>query len=120
MVLAFITHLVHWAVLLFVLVGWALPWKFALWFHALLIPMLAIHWLTNENRCFLTEIEEKFKASALHPQRPSNEEPFIGYIIRKITGKKLTEKALASVSYGVMTIVWILTVLRLMSGARAF
>jgi hypothetical protein len=120
MIFAFMTHILHWAVLAFVLVGWALPWKLALWFHALLIPALVVHWLTNDHRCVLTEMEEKFKASAKAPERPPNEESFTGYIIRKLTGKTLSEKALAGVSYGVMKVVWILTVLRLMNGARAF
>ena len=59
--------------------------------HAILVPFLFFHWLTNNDTCILTELEKMIS------KKEQNKDTFIGsilspvYIIDDCTSRKLTK-----------------------------
>ena len=41
--------------------GWALPWAQCWWITLLLVPMIELHWKTNDNICALTSLENHLR-----------------------------------------------------------
>jgi hypothetical protein len=132
-------HFIHWAFLVFVLSGWIFPWDLSLWLHATMIPGLILHWRTNENRCILTELEHKFKnveeklfsgvGAASSSQMPITVEfeparaqqgQFIKSAWERFFGHTPSDELLSGVIYGIMGLVWAITLGQLITGARIF
>jgi hypothetical protein len=115
-------HFTHWAVLAFVLTAWAWPFQLALWVHAAFVPLMVIHWRTNRNRCFLSQLEERYKAASVQPNMDltlidAEESQFIKMVFTKILGHAPAPELVEKITYGLVTIVWLLTVARLIRGA---
>lgn len=134
MIAAQLVHTVHWIFLLFVLTGWLLPWPVAWVVHLLVVPGLIVHWRTNENRCILTELEERFKSDpglnpesndrqAVRPEEVAQEPPEEGQFLKaawaKVYGKKPTDELMSRITYGTMIVVWILSLARLLYSSRS-
>ena len=49
----------HLLVMLFIMLGWALPWRIAWWSHAILTPLTRLHWRLNKRTCIFTTWENK-------------------------------------------------------------
>jgi len=56
--LALLIHITHRIIVYITLFGFILPKKY-LKYHLFMWPIILLHWLTNNNRCILTELEEK-------------------------------------------------------------
>lgn len=122
-------HWIHWIFLVFVLFGWLLPWQPVWIVHLLVVPGLILHWRTNNNRCVLTEMEERLKqangsASSAQAAIKSDEDvvegQFIKGVIERLTGQVPSETFMTSLIYGVMVVVWLLSLVRVLSAARVF
>lgn len=53
----------HLAILLFVLLGWLAPWRNILLLHAAFVPLMILHWKTNNDTCCLTSVEQQLRGS---------------------------------------------------------
>lgn len=110
-------HFTHWAVLGFVLTAWAWPFAWTLWLHVFFVPLMILHWKTNRNRCFLSQLEEKYKSplSSTKDKLPVEveESQFIKMIFKKFFGIVPSDKALEKIIYALIIFVWILSMVRL-------
>jgi hypothetical protein len=61
--LAEVVKWTHTAIPTFTLVGWALPWEQSWWVMLFLVPIMKIHWMTNDNICFLSTVEAKLRGN---------------------------------------------------------
>ena len=52
---------VHLSIVFLATFGWALPWDYFWWITFILIPIIKLHWKTNDNVCFLTTLENKYR-----------------------------------------------------------
>ena len=52
-------RLSHLLVMLFLMLGWALPWPISWWIHAILTPLTRLHWRFNNRTCIFTTWEQK-------------------------------------------------------------
>jgi len=66
---------IHIIILLFVAFAPFLNNQDVLLLHTIFVPMLIFHWLTNNDTCFLTEIEKIFT------KETDNRKTFIGSIV---------------------------------------
>ena len=67
---------IHYLIVLFLFFGFLLPDKYV-WTYILYVIILRIHWLINNDKCILTELEQKF--SPIEEQmRTDTRYPFIG------------------------------------------
>lgn len=77
-------RVIHTAILGFVLLAWAIPNSVAWKVHIILIPVMVLHWRTNQNKCFLTDIENWL--------RKKKERPVIESFVKSLIGNILTHK----------------------------
>lgn len=113
-----VIHLIHWVVLLFVLLAWVSPWPTLLWIHVIFVPGMIIHWRTNNNRCVLTELEEKFKVRTGKVANEDDEAQFVKSIWLRVAGRHPSERVLNALYYGLPGLAWLATVLRLLFTAQ--
>jgi hypothetical protein len=52
-------RLSHLLIMVFIMFGWALPWRIAWWIHVVLVPATRLHWRFNERRCIFTKWENQ-------------------------------------------------------------
>ena len=103
----------HWAILIFVLTAWLWPWATALWAHAIFVPLMLLHWKTNENRCVLSELETKFKSPEGGAIARAEESQFIKTVWSSVFGTHPPERVMDKINYIACGVVWTITVLRL-------
>ena len=89
--LALFVHIIHRIIVYITLFGFILPKKY-LKYHLFMWPTILLHWVTNNNRCFLTDLEIKLSGSAW------KESEFgvkiarsLGFNIKEKTSKNLTK-----------------------------
>ncbi len=41
--------------------GWALPWHYCWWITFISVPIIKLHWKTNNDVCILTTLENKYR-----------------------------------------------------------
>ena len=100
---------VHSSVLVFLVFGWALPWRWALWVVAIGAPVTQLGWWFCENRCVLTIVEDwlRGKDPAGRPATEDDEgEPptrFVAEFLERLIGRPVSERVANALSY---TVVW--------------
>ena len=76
----------HLIVMLFLMLGWALPWPVAWWIHAILTPLTRLHWRFNQRTCIFTTWEQRLMQNE---QLEEHEEGwFIKEIAESFTGRR--------------------------------
>ena len=100
----------HFAVIVFVLTACFLPWREVWIFHAIFVPLMVLHWKTNQNRCVLTQIEAKLKGEREEP----SESGFIKKLIGKFFGKEPSAEHLQLMIDSILVVVWGITIGRIL------
>ena len=54
---AWFVWLIHMVLMMWMIGGAFLPYVWAWWSIVILVPILEIHWATNDNRCILSDLE---------------------------------------------------------------
>ena len=49
----------HLLIMIFIMIGWALPWLVAWWVHVILTPLTRLHWRFNQRSCIFTTWENR-------------------------------------------------------------
>jgi hypothetical protein len=99
----------HFSILLFVMLGWAAPSQSARILHLLLIPILILHWKTNNDTCILTSFEARIRGEEL-----PEEGGFIRSLLERLTTREIPEASLRAGIYGCMATAWIIGAARLL------
>tara|TARA_Y100000588_G_C13955826_1_gene796490 strand:- start:163 stop:516 length:354 start_codon:yes stop_codon:yes gene_type:complete len=74
----------HLVVMLFLMLGWALPWPVAWWIHAILTPLTRLHWRFNQRTCIFTTWEHRLLQNTHHEEH--EEGWFVKEVTEAITG----------------------------------
>ncbi len=105
--------LIHLAVIVYVSVGWLLPWRAALYFYALLLPMIALQWLVNGGSSIVNNVE-----NLVHSGRWSDaENRFEGAFFKVFfdaAGIPATQAQITTGLCFLMLILWIAAICRMM------
>jgi hypothetical protein len=62
----------HFAVMIYILTGWAVPWHPALIVYVSFLPLVAIQWQFNKNSCVLNNLESLIRSGQWRD--PNNKE----------------------------------------------
>ena len=81
-----IVRLFHSALILFMIIAPFCKNREYVILHAIIVPFLYFHWLTNNDTCALTELEKYLS------NKKENEETFIGSIISPVYKINLKDK----------------------------
>lgn len=112
--LANILWLLHMAVLGFVIFGWLLPPGPWLYSHLVFLPLMMIHWKTNDDRCILTVLEAGLRQKVSTGDRAAEGPPFVASLIASVTGKTPPENLLNRFIYTLVFTSFGLTIGRLL------
>ncbi|MBV9989763.1 MAG: hypothetical protein JOZ72_00595 [Alphaproteobacteria bacterium] len=96
----------HFAVMIFIVAGWALPWAPALWFYLGFLPLVALHWQFNRNSCVLNNIESLIRYGTWRSQQNAEEGAWLMTLIKNVTGVALKAWQTDLLTYAVMATLW--------------
>ena len=87
--------------MVFFLVGWALPWRGALWAVAIGAVVVQAGWWLCADRCVLTILEEQARegGAATNPER---EVDFLARLLSGLTGRPVPARWVNRAAYGVL------------------
>jgi hypothetical protein len=109
--LSLLIRVVHFGILGFILLGSMSSNKLVLTLHLLVIPIVILHWKTNDGRCILSEWDLKLKSSV------SSGTEVRGHFIRSIfssIGMSPSDQQLKKIIYAVFAASWISSCFRLL------
>jgi len=109
--LVWILRKLHLAVLVYVLIGWALPGAFLgiyLWF----IPIMILQWLFNKGTCILTNLENALTENTA--PKNAQQGQFLKSLFQKLTGVVPSDRLLFVGIYILLAVFWVIALLRCM------
>jgi len=102
----------HVGIVIFTGIGWMLPWPQAWQLHLILVPIMKLHWVTNNGICFFTTLEHKLRGN---PKAGSSEQgSFLHRLSSGLLGKySPSEDVVVKASEVGMYVGWLIAALRL-------
>ena len=97
----------HFAVMILVVGGWAVPFHGFLLFYLVFVPLMAIHWQVNRNSCVLNNIESFLRYGTWRSERNTEEGAWLLTLIRNVTGIALKPWHTDLLTYGVLAALWL-------------
>ena len=96
--------LLHTSIVTFFVVGWALPWRSALWVVVVGSVALRAHWWLNQNTCMLTALEQSLRGAGAAPTSlgESSGESFVGRLAKAVLGRPVPASSVEWVTHGVL------------------
>lgn len=93
----------HVVVLLYILIGWALP---GVVFYVVFLPLMVLHWLLNRNACVINNLESLIRFGQWRDPRNCEEGAWLRTLIRSVTGAELSGRQTDFLSYGLLAPLW--------------
>src|SRR5215469_13981997 len=103
----------HFAVMLYILFGWASPGRPALIFYELFVPAVAVQWWFNQNSCLLNNLESKIRTGSWRSPANPEEGAWLLTLLRRWFGIPVTPLQIEILTYAVLALVWIIGLTRL-------
>jgi len=98
---AFFYH--HFAMMIYIFSGWAIPFRPLLWFYAFFIPSVVLQWRVNKNTCVLNNIETLIRTGKWRSVAKNTEEGgWLWTLARKVTGWDISHFAMDVFIYCLM------------------
>jgi hypothetical protein len=104
--------IIHTIFILFVILTPFTNSNYFLLLHSIIIPFVMIHWILNNNTCFLTFLEQKIKSKIYGTPIDLNE-CFTSKIIHPIYNFKASNEEFSLYIYVVTIILWIMSISKL-------
>ena len=96
----------HFAVLIFIVAGWAAPVPAVLYVHLTLLPLVALGWLVNKNSCILNNIESYVRYGTWRAEQNAEEGAWLTTLVKNATGIQLKPWQVDLITYGIMAALW--------------
>ncbi len=103
--------ILHFSIVSFVVFGFVFVSHKILMFHLILLPILILHWQTNQGVCYLTQIENKIKGKSL--SKAEQQGGFSEVIFERVFGRRPSKMQLQNSIYGIMSLSWLLSLTKL-------
>lgn len=103
----------HFAVMVYIVAGWVLPWMPLLCFYLAFLPLVALHWQFNRNSCVLNNIESFLRYGTWRSEQNAEEGAWLMHLIANVTGIELRVWQTDALTYGVMAALWFAALSRL-------
>ena len=100
--------MLHYAVLLWGVVGWAIPSPAWLLAYLIAMPLIAVQWLLNGNTCILNNVESWIAAGRWRDETDADQGGFIAGVLYGLTGWRPSPRMNDAISYGLLAVFWIL------------
>lgn len=104
----------HFAVMIYIVAGWLVPWRPALVFYLLFIPAIYMQWQANKDACVLNNIEGWLRTGRWRNADVNPEEgAWLLTLANNVTGLEITAFQINVLTYSVLTLVWLVALARL-------
>ncbi|HEY2069501.1 MAG TPA: hypothetical protein VGG48_08115 [Rhizomicrobium sp.] len=103
----------HIAMMVYILSGWSVPWRPALFFYLVFVPAVIGQWMLNKNTCVLNNIESVLRTGKWRNPRNREEGAWLHTLVVEATGVPITKTQLDWIMYSVMACLWGLGLLHL-------
>lgn len=95
----------HYGVLAYGLIGWAIPIAEALIFYLIFLPLLVVQWWFNRDSCILDNVETWLTTGIWRaPQHNPGEGNFVRNLIERVFRVRLSDAANNGLVYGLMAL----------------
>jgi len=112
--LGWVCFLVHIGVLLYVILGWALPVRGWLLAYLAFLPAMILHWKLNRDACILNNLENWLRIRRWRAPETNREEgAWLRTLIADATGIGLSRVQMDVVIYGAVALFWLLALAHL-------
>ncbi|HLY07068.1 MAG TPA: hypothetical protein VKR31_15085 [Rhizomicrobium sp.] len=106
----------HLGVMVFIVVGWAVPQQGVLLFYLVLLPAVVVQWQFNRNSCVLNNLESLFRTGRWRDPGNAEEGAWLAGVIRSVLRLELRPAQLDVLIYVVMALFWGLALHHLLRG----
>ena len=106
--------LIHVAILVYVVLGWGVPYRDGLMFYLFFLPLMILHWKLNRDACILNNLENWLRLRRWRmPENNREEGAWLRTLLADVTGIGLSRRQMDAVIYGAMSLFWLLALARL-------
>lgn len=98
----------HYAILAWGVVGWAIPSNGWLLAYLVAMPLIAVQWLVNRNTCVLNNLESWIATGRWRDATDAGQGGFIAGVFQRVTGWRPSSRATDAISYGLLAVFWVL------------
>jgi hypothetical protein len=103
MVLLFILYFIHKLIVVILLFGFLLSPNYLI-YYILLWPFMLLHWITNDNKCILYELEDRLNNKTIHKTVFENLSEHLDITLEQTN----------TIVYNGVTFIWAIALIRIM------
>ena len=96
----------HFAVMIYILIGWGVPLRPALIFYLAFLPAVAIQWQFNKNSCVLNNIESLIRSGQWRDPNNKEEGAWLQTLVHNATGVLLNAWQVNALTYAILSVLW--------------
>ena len=96
----------HFAVMIYIVLGWAVPLHAALYFYMGFLPAVAVQWQFNKNSCVLNNFESLIRSGQWRDPRNKEEGAWLQTLALNLTGILFKPWQMDAFTYFVLAIFW--------------
>jgi hypothetical protein len=100
--------LLHFAVMVFIVSGWAMPWRSALLFYLAFVPVVTLQWQFNRNSCVLNNLESLMRTGTWRDPTNEEEGAWLRTLAKDVLGIRVRPAQMEAFIYMVMLVLWCL------------
>ncbi|MDE2499780.1 MAG: hypothetical protein KGL56_06265 [Alphaproteobacteria bacterium] len=96
----------HFAVMLYIVLGWLVPLRGALVFYLVFVPGVALQWQFNKNACVLNNLESWLRTGSWRDPGNREEGQWLLTLVKDVTGLRFTPAQMDAFTYTVLALLW--------------
>ena len=96
----------HFAVMIYIVVGWLAPWQVTLYFYLGFLPAVAGQWQFNKNSCVLNNIESVLRTGQWRDPNNREEGAWLQTLVLNVTGILFKPWQMDAFTYFILLVLW--------------
>ena len=96
----------HFAVMIYIVLGWAVPLRAALVFYEFFLPAVAVQWQFNKNSCVLNNIESLIRSGQWRDPHNKEEGAWLLTLATNLLGYPFKAWHIDVFTYFVLVVLW--------------
>ncbi len=97
----------HFAVMIYILLGWAVPLAGALYVYLGFLPAVALQWQFNKNSCVLNNVESLIRSGQWRDPHNKEEGAWLLTLATSLLGYPFKAWHIEALTYFVLVVLWI-------------
>jgi len=96
----------HFAVMIYIVTGWLVPYRAALMFYLFFLPAVATQWQFNRNSCVLNNVESLIRTGQWRDPHNNEEGAWLLTLAHNVTGIAFRPWQIDVFTYAVLAVLW--------------